>query len=47
MSTPSCCECGRTFSVHESAWAEDWTVVDEDGATFETRYTCFDCEPDE
>ena len=45
MSTPDCSECGRNLRVSEEAWAEDWTIIDPDGATVKTLYTCFDCEP--
>ena len=47
----TCHECKRSLAVGESAWADDWKVIDTSGerATTRTeiRYTCDDCAPAE
>lgn len=44
---PACHECKRSLREGETAWAQDWKVLDTtgDSATWrmETRYTCEDC----
>jgi hypothetical protein len=48
MTAVTCQSCGRVIAVGESAWADDWKVIDVTGTTagfrMETRYTCEDCE---
>lgn len=41
--TPTCHDCGRTLREGESAWADDWKVVDATGVRLEVRYTCEEC----
>jgi hypothetical protein len=45
--TAKCSKCGRDLSAGESAWADDWTVLDVDTGRVrrEVRYTCDDCQP--
>lgn len=42
-----CQNCKRRLAEGESAWADDWKVLDVKGTTvtwrIETRYTCDDC----
>lgn len=44
MTEVKCHKCGHVFAEGESAWADDWTVINERGARTETRYLCDDCE---
>lgn len=40
-----CHDCGRLIANGESAWARDWTVIDDaSNVRTETRHTCDDCE---
>jgi hypothetical protein len=42
--TAVCHTCTRVLTAGESAWADDWTVLDGTGsARREVRYTCDDC----
>lgn len=45
--TPNCRVCLRVLAVGESAWADDFKVIDVSGETVtmrvETRYTCDEC----
>lgn len=47
MSELRCQSCGHLFAEGESAWADDWKVIDTSGTTvtfrMETRYTCDWC----
>lgn len=51
MTAPACHTCGHVFTVGESAWADDWTVIDPHDRRWnprmETRWTCDDCEANE
>lgn len=42
--TPDCHDCGRALVVGESAWADDWIVIEAGLVRVETRYRCDDCE---
>jgi hypothetical protein len=42
--TAKCSKCSRVITAGESAWADDWTVLDGTGpARREVRFTCDDC----
>ena len=47
MSKPTCNRCERVLEVGETAYAEDWKVIDTSSTTasvrLETRYICEDC----
>jgi hypothetical protein len=44
--TAKCSKCSRVLTDGESAWADDWTVLDPSTgrARREVRYTCDDCQ---
>ena len=44
MNAPACHTCKRSLAMDESAWASDWTVIENGAIRLETRYTCDDCE---
>ena len=46
MSLPRCKECGRQFVEGEPAWGREYHVIDMEGVTTVTKYTCLDCEPE-
>jgi hypothetical protein len=43
--TAKCSKCSRVLTAGESAWADDWTILDPatGRARREVRYTCDDC----
>ena len=43
MSLPTCRFCGHQFTVGETAWVQDWWVVDGEGTKHERRYACDKC----
>lgn len=47
MSAVNCTACDKTLNEGDTAWADEWKVLDVTGevATWriETRYTCDDC----
>ena len=40
----NCHACKRELHEGTLAWADDWFVVDENGARTEVRYICDPCE---